>query len=71
MVSSFNYSSGYDYNSMGSSIPSNNLYCPPMPMFPPPDDSIDSALLSALSNPRERMLLLQIEDTIHNFVKSR
>ena len=32
---------------------------------------VDSALLHAISNPRERMVLFQIEDSIRSFVKSR
>jgi hypothetical protein len=32
---------------------------------------IDSALLSAVSNPRERMVLLQIEQSILTFMESK
>lgn len=31
---------------------------------------MDSALLSAISNPRERMMLFQLEDSMYQFVKS-
>ena len=34
-------------------------------------DPIDSALLSSLENPRERMFVLNTENTILNFVKSK
>jgi hypothetical protein len=34
------------------------------------DDVVDSALLSAMDNPRERMIMFQIEDSIYQFVKS-
>ena len=53
---------------------SNNNYYPQnniIQVNPLPDDQIDSALLSAMSNPRERMQLFQIEDTILKFVKSK
>ena len=32
---------------------------------------VDSALLNAMSNPRERMLLYQIENAVLNFVNSK
>lgn len=35
-----------------------------------PEEPIDSALLNAISNPRERMVLLQIENSILNFMNS-
>ena len=35
------------------------------------DDPVDSALLNAMSNPRERMVLFQIENTILSFVQSK
>ncbi len=34
-------------------------------------DVLDNALISAMTNPRERMALLQIENSILIFVKSR
>jgi hypothetical protein len=34
-------------------------------------DQIDSALQSALVNPRERMALFQIEDAVLSFMKSK
>ena len=51
----------------------NNYYTPNniIQVNPLPDDQIDSALVSAMSNPRERMQLFQIEDTILKFVKSK
>jgi len=65
----------YDY----SAVPYNNSNYTSAPFYVPnviyvnplPDDQIDSALLSAISNPRERMVLFQIENTILEFVKSR
>jgi hypothetical protein len=35
------------------------------------NEEIDSALLNALNNPRERMILFQIEDMIAKFVHSK
>ncbi len=35
------------------------------------DDRIDAAFADALLNPRERMLLLKVEQDIVDFVKSR
>lgn len=43
----------------------------PSPVPQPTEETIDSALLSAIENPRERMILFQIEDTILRFVKSK
>eukprot|EP01035_Chromulina_nebulosa_P040953 gene40953-55349_t len=55
------------YNQSSSNYyPQNNI----IQVNPLPDDQIDSALVSAMSNPRERMQLFQIEDTILKFVKS-
>jgi len=34
-------------------------------------ESIDTALMNALLNPRERMVLFHIEDAILNFMKSK
>jgi hypothetical protein len=35
------------------------------------NEEIDSALLNALNNPRERMILFQIEDMIAKFAQSK
>jgi hypothetical protein len=35
------------------------------------DQAIDSAILSAMSNPRERMMLFQVERDFLKFVKSK
>jgi hypothetical protein len=43
----------------------------PSPVPQPTEEAIDSALLNAIDNPRERMILFQIEDTILRFVKSK
>ncbi len=43
----------------------------PSPVPQSVEETIDSALLNAIDNPRERMILFQIEDTILRFVKSR
>eukprot|EP00597_Dinobryon_sp_UTEXLB2267_P009008 CAMPEP_0170085436 /NCGR_PEP_ID=MMETSP0019_2-20121128/20311_1 /TAXON_ID=98059 /ORGANISM="Dinobryon sp., Strain UTEXLB2267" /LENGTH=754 /DNA_ID=CAMNT_0010301879 /DNA_START=9 /DNA_END=2273 /DNA_ORIENTATION=+ len=56
--------SNTNYTSAPSYVP-NVIYVNPLP-----DDQIDSALLSAISNPRERMVLFHIENTILEFVKS-
>jgi hypothetical protein len=45
----------------------------PVPVSPiiESEDQIDSALLDAIVNPRERMQVLNIENSIFTFVKSR
>ena len=60
------YNSGATNMNYNANYPPNNI----IQVFPLPEDQIDSALLSAISNPRERMQLFQIEDTILKFVNS-
>lgn len=68
-----NINSNTTTNYNQSNININNYYPPNniIQVNPLPDDQIDSALLSAMSNPRERMQLFQIEDAILKFVKSK
>jgi hypothetical protein len=40
------------------------------PVIPERDVAIDEALVSAWNNPRERMIVLQIEDSVLNFVRA-
>lgn len=58
-----------------STLQLQNIPEPPQLNIPPDppaadDSTIDSALLNALNNPRERMILFQIEDLILRFVRS-
>ena len=68
-----NINSNTTTNYNQSNININNYYPPNniIQVNPLPDDQIDSALLSAMSNPRERMQLFQIEDAILKFVISK
>ena len=62
-----NTTTNYNQSNINNYYPPNNI----IQINPLPDDQIDSALLSAMSNPRERMQLFQIEDAILKFVKSK
>lgn len=53
-----------------SSATASNIPPPPIPTRTE-DEVIDDALITALENPREKMILLQIEDSILRFVKSK
>lgn len=67
--------SPYDYSAPIYSNTNNSpasFYVPNVIQVSPlPDDQIDSALVSAISNPRERMVLFHIENSILDFVKSK
>lgn len=57
----------YNYNYNNNAITYGQLISAPSTA----DQPIDSALLNAMANPRERMILFQIENNILKFVQSK